>query len=584
MTTKDPNKGYLGAWLAVPKQHINVEGVKSALTFVFVQAEEVTTLSLWREEPDHLLVPREFWDVRELNFPVVDTRPTKYTRVHMGSRITLDAITPTESTQRNAMAALLAARGGVLQLACGKGKSVVALELAARMQVPTLIVVDNTQLLEQWRKLILGSDGKPGLLNLKEQDVGLIQGQTFDWKKPIVLATYHTLAARAHVFPQEVREWFGLTVWDEAHHIAAPTFCKTADLFYGYRLGLTATPTRTDGLHVIYNLHLGGVIHKDLVQELRPRICFLWTGLQPDMTDPTVASLAQDKNGEVHQGKLASFFGQWRPRLDLIINETRKAVTAGRKVLVLSNSIDELANLLALWTGHSQLLTDIPQATNADVNEKADPVELSSKELRKLLKQQKLLIVALKDPKLDPFKRNNLQQLLQRTMDQLEGMRVFKKVEAENRRRHRDYIRELCALPSNAGLMIRAVPAAERSGMLRAKDVVFAVSKYGREGLDEQSLDTVLICEPMSSRNGLQQIMGRVLRKKAGKKEPYVIFLEDDIGIFISMCFKLRKHLRDWPLDEGGPYEYELIGHPRTKRPKAWTRPTTLEYDDTKTG
>jgi hypothetical protein len=43
------------------------------------------------------------------------------------------------------------------------------------------------------------------------------------------------------------------------------------------------------------------------------------------------------------------------------------------------------------------------------------------------------------------------------------------------------------------------------------------------------------------------------------------LFVEDKIGLMIGMCNKLREHLRNWPLDQGGPYEYDLIGHPTHK-------------------
>ena len=114
--------------------------------------------------------------------------------------------------------------------------------------------------------------------------------------------------------------------------------------------------------------------------------------------------------------------------------------------------------------------------------------------------------------------------------------------------------------------MIHAVKPAERTRMLKEKQVTFAVMKYGREGLDDRNLDTIIINEPISSRNSLQQIMGRVLRKKKGKQKSVVVFLEDNIGPFMGMCQKLRSHLRSWPTDEGGPFSYENIGQPMTQR------------------
>ena len=568
---RDPDKGYLDSWLWVPKQYVNVEGTKRALTFTFMEQKDVITLSLYKETANHLLLPREFLDVRELQFEVIDARPIPFPKVSIPSNITLDALNPKETTQRDALAALIRARGGILQLACGKGKTVVALELASRLGTPTLVIVDNTQLMSQWREAILGNgkDRKP-LLGLSPKDVGLIQGEAFDWQKPIVLATYQTLASRAAFMPEEVRRWFGLIIWDEAHHVAAPTFARSADLFYGYRLGLTATPTRDDGLHVVYDFHLGGVIYKDLKQELRPKIYFMWTGLELDLSDDEVKEGACDKNGELHLSKLATHFGQWKERLEKILAEVRKAVDAGRKVLVLSNSVDELVNLLCMWNQYNKLYTDIPTPTEKEVGSKVPGMVLSKQQLSNIARLLPAIREQLRDPALNPVKRENLTL---RRLDLEQRLRMHltaKKIATALRNRQKMFLTNLLSKESDAGLMIYKVKPKQRAEMLRTKKVVFAVSKYGKEGLDEQMLDTIIISEPFSSRNALQQVMGRVLRAKAGKKAPIVIFLEDNIGPIIGLCQKLRRHLREWPVEENGPYEYEMVGHPQRKRGQGW--------------
>jgi hypothetical protein len=102
--------------------------------------------------------------------------------------------------------------------------------------------------------------------------------------------------------------------------------------------------------------------------------------------------------------------------------------------------------------------------------------------------------------------------------------------------------------------------------MLREKQVVFCIAKYGREGLDEKKLNTLIVNEPASREGGVQQLLGRVLRElENDNTERVVVFLEDDIGPFIGMCQKVRKLLREWPDDKGGRLEYENIGHPTTK-------------------
>lgn len=564
LLVRKPDLGYLDTLLWVPKKFINVEGTKRALTYEFFDRESVNILTLYRETEHHLLLPREFWRPEEYAFPVIDCRPKRYTQVDIRSKVRLDhryengQLVPNgEVVQQEAMNALLSSRGGVLQLACGKGKTVVALDFAARRRVPLLIILDTTELMRQWSEEIAEHLEVP-------DGVGLIQGEVFDWKKPIVIATYHTLANKAHLLSEEVRRWFGTIVWDEAHHIAAPKFSRTADLFYGLRLGLTATVDRDDGYHVIYNFHLGKVIYKNLMQELKPKLYFVWTGMGLDATNPLVQAAARDRNGELHIGKIASYLGSWPQRIDFVLNQVRQAVVNDRKVLVLSKSVDALVNLLAAWNNAQQpLITDIPFHTAQDVGETTPPAELDGRTLKKVWKQLNTCAaniakaqahgqtVALQG---ELIKKAQLEQLL-------EAHRVYKKCEASWNKERSAYLKGLLGQQSTAGLMIYKVKPDQRAKMLREKKVTFAVMKYGREGLNERSLDTIIVNEPLSSANSLQQLMGRVLRKKGGKQEPVVVFLEDDIGPFIGMCKKLRTHLSSWPADQNGPLAYENIGH-----------------------
>ncbi len=454
---------------------------------------------------------------------------------------------------------------GIVVHNCGKGKSVCALELIAREGVPALIIVDNTQLLEQWTKEIHRHLDVPG-------GVGTVASGKFDWKKDIVVATYHTIANIADDMPEEMRRHFGLVIWDEAHHMAAPTWMKSADLFPCKRIGLTATPERIDGMHVVYDFHLGPVLYKDLVQELKPQIFFTWTGLEVDTTDPKVRAQVCDVNGELHTSMLSSYFGQWRTRLDFILNEVRLAAQAGRKILVLSYSVAELVNMYAIWNNDPELYTDIPDPTPQDVGETLQPQQLDERTMRRLHKKLGELNGILANPALPSDQKRRAQMHKNDILERLKRHEVWKKIENEREKRQRSYVKDRLEMHANgsAGLMIGKIKPKERARMLAEKQVTFAIMKYGREGLDEQSLDTVFVCEPMSQKNALQQLMGRVLRIKAGKKQPIVMFFEDNIGPMIGMCTNLRRHLRSWPLEEGGPFEYTLVGHPR----KGQGRPT----------
>jgi hypothetical protein len=462
-----------------------------------------------------------------------------------------------EHIQQEALQALLAARGGILQLACGKGKTVIFLELIARLQVPALIVVDNTQLLEQWRKAIEKFLVVPG-------GIGLIQANIFDWKKWVVLATYQTLAFRAAKLPEEVRRWFGVIGWDEAHHVNAPVFSRSADLFYGRRYGLTATPERDDGLHIIHQFHFGDILYRDLKQDLRPRICFVWTGFELDLKNPNVVAATHSIDKELHLSKLASYFGSWRPRLDYILNQVRTAFNQGRKILVLSTSVNELVNLFSLWNGNTELYTDL-QVSLDEIGEEGTPLQpifLEGDEANSLQQRIKALEAQLQQA-VDNRSRTDIETLLLTYRTTWNQYLLGQKLQKALRKKQHDYIEKVLRADSNAGLMIYKVDANLRTKMLKEKRVIFSIMKYGKEGLDDPSLDTVLLCELIGSKGMLQQVMGRILRFKEQKKTPTMIALVDNIGPIIGMSKKMQRYLRQWPIEDGGPYSYELLNYPK---------------------
>lgn len=550
---RDPEKGYLDRSLWVPKALVNTQAVKAALTFASNDTKNERVALLYRETDHHLLVPREFWDPsKDCDFPVVDLRPTAFPVTGIRSKIVLDFREPQKTHQRDAFSALLGARGGLLQLKCGGGKTVIALHLTATLGCPALVVVDNTYLLGQWQKEVQRHLEVPG-------GTGLIQGKKWDWRKAIVFSTYTTLADYADEFPEEMRRWFGLVFFDEAHHLGAATFSRAADLTYGRRYALSATPERVDGMHVVHQTHCGQVLYKNLVQELRPEIRFRWTGLQLDLTDPDVVRQVHDVNRELHLSMLYSFFGRWVPRLEIIHGEVMRALEEDRRILVLSYSITELVNLVALHNKH---------ALYTDLEPPEEPMfELDPRTLGKVQKQLGRLIGLLKG-NLPPNERTLRAMERDLTQKRLDMHQRAVEYERKNRKRQLEFVKDLTAMGGAPGLLIGAIKQDEKERMLANRQTTYSIMKYGREGLDSPSLDTGFACEPMKQQGGIAQMLGRFLRPKPGKKDPRFTFFEDDIGPMIGLCKAVRRELREWPVDEGGPLQFTMIGYPQKVRPK----------------
>ena len=571
---RDPDKGYLANWLWVPKKWTNVNALMSSLSMVFTDGYtgDQKILYLWKDAPHHVLVPRMLWPVGSLHYEVIDCRPQSFQHVAFKSRIKLDyrpvetsngrlQLTPTGDTvQQLSIDAMQRAMGGVLQLACGKGKTVIALEHIARNQVPALIVVDNSNLLYQWEQEINRLLEVPG-------GVGHLMSGKATWEgRGIVLATYQTLGARADDLSEEFRRYFGAAYYDEGHHASAPVFSRGVSIIYGRRYSLTATPERDDGQHIIADFHIGPVLHKDLRPTMKPHIYFYWTGMELDLTNPEVTRACFDVNGELHLSRIKNYFGRWRDRMWLLLNQAVEAVNAGRKTLLLSDSVDEVVNLMTMWTRgpHAPLYTDLPVPTVADVGEQLLPYPMSQEEANKAQRRLEKTWERVAAGGRITDKVN--EELLQ-----WQQYLVYKKIMTEYRKRQKQFVKELIDEPSGAGFMTYGVPPKIRRKFLDERQIIFGIMKYGKEGLDCPDLDTVLVSHLFSSKNVLQQLKGRPTRHKVGKKPPVIVFFVDSIGQMRGMEQKLMKHLRQWPHEEGGPYDFNLINYPKVTACKVST-------------
>src|SRR3990167_4122399 len=182
--------------------------------------------------------------------------PAETDRRTLGEPCTLPAkeITLTEK-QAEAIEAVMPAlregyqNGAMLCLPCGFGKTVVAIQVAARLGRKTLIIVHTTGLLKQWEMRL--REFWPGVR------IGIIQGQPKVYKRKTVPQSWMDTDVCVGMLPSlsqvvyspDMYSTFGTIVVAECHHIAATTFARALPKFHArYVLVLSATPERDDGL------------------------------------------------------------------------------------------------------------------------------------------------------------------------------------------------------------------------------------------------------------------------------------------------------------------------------------------------
>ena len=143
----------------------------------------------------------------------------------------------------------------MIQLPTGKGKSILGLYIASQLSCKTLIVVHKDDLVDGWKKdIALAFDNKvhAGLIKAKSREVGHF----------LTIATVQTLNRLSSEELEKLYSTFGLVIQDEMHHCPASSYSVVANFRSKYRLGLTATPERSDGLDHIMNLYYGSLCYK----------------------------------------------------------------------------------------------------------------------------------------------------------------------------------------------------------------------------------------------------------------------------------------------------------------------------------
>jgi superfamily II DNA or RNA helicase len=142
-----------------------------------------------------------------------------------------------------------AGKRGIIVLPTGAGKTIVALSAIARVNAPAIVVVPTIDLVEQWRT---------NLMKQFDVEVGAYGGGEKSLKA-VTVSTYDS----AYIMAEELGNKFMLVVFDEVHHLPAPSFSQIAELFAApFRMGLTATYMREDEGHKMLPRLVGNVVYE----------------------------------------------------------------------------------------------------------------------------------------------------------------------------------------------------------------------------------------------------------------------------------------------------------------------------------
>jgi superfamily II DNA or RNA helicase len=150
---------------------------------------------------------------------------------------------------------LAAKKRGVVVLPTGAGKSYVALKCILACQRSTLILAPTIDLVQQWASDL-------------EARLGCAIGRYGGGDKDLQSITVSTYDSAVLLMPWHGNK-FGLLICDECHHLPAGVTSSAAEACLApFRLGLTATPERTDGMHARLEELIGPQVHRSQISEL----------------------------------------------------------------------------------------------------------------------------------------------------------------------------------------------------------------------------------------------------------------------------------------------------------------------------
>ena len=293
------------------------------------------SFKVFRQKNDTLLVPQHYAR-KALCARLKEKRPepSKFAP-HVTFHGTLREKTRQPESFRAVMDSLTTSNGAILSLPCGYGKTTVALALACKLGLKTLVIVHKEFLMDQWVEKIKEF--------VPEAKIGKIQRDTVDVEeKDFVMGMLQSVSQKA--YPREVFQEFGLVIVDEAHHICAQVFSQAFLKFCPkYTLGLSATPERADGLTPVLHWFLGPIaFHVERKTEYSTRVKIV-DYEHEHFSRGIPVTVRGDPCLPIMINQLCDL----RERTDTIMEELLKLYKEGRQTIVLSDRREHCKEIVA---------------------------------------------------------------------------------------------------------------------------------------------------------------------------------------------------------------------------------------------
>lgn len=278
------------------------------------------------------------WDIQ-----ITDLRRLKYT----------SNIKPYDY-QEKAIQEGLRLKNGVLVMPCGSGKTQSGLEIIARLGGRALWLTHTQDLLNQSKKraesvLMCEDNGR------SPAAFGFITGGKVAIGTHITFATIQTLCK---LDLSQYKDMWDIIIVDECQHCAgSPTrvtqFYKViSQLSARYKIGLTATPHRADGLEKSMFALLGGIIHEVKKEDVAHTTCPIKVSQIPTGWYPDCECVLMG-DGTIDYSKVIDNMIHDKERFNVVFNKLA-SLPRCEQIIVLANRVELLQKLCDEYN-HNQI-------------------------------------------------------------------------------------------------------------------------------------------------------------------------------------------------------------------------------------
>lgn len=221
---------------------------------------------------------------------------------------------------------------GTVVAQCGAGKTCIGLGAIAELPSPALVLVHTLDLAQQWLDRVRDQ--------LVDTECGLVGAGKREDGARVVVSTLQTLMR----WPWAERcRWgsrFGLVISDECHKIPAVKFSEVlSSMPARHRLGLTATPTREDGLSEWVLWSCGPIVAEIDNRRLEAEGCTM---------RPEIRRVRTDWAPSEHATSYADIISELcedRKRNGVLLGCVGEQIARGRITLLLSDRVEHCRQL-----------------------------------------------------------------------------------------------------------------------------------------------------------------------------------------------------------------------------------------------